>query len=73
MSEMERVKEYLAGFGLVSVGISTVEEWQFLNDDGFWVKANPNCPEESARNNAKYYGTNKVRSREVTYTDWKES
>lgn len=72
MSEMERAKEYLAGFGLVSAEIRTVEEWEFLNDDDFWVKANPNNPEESARNNAAYFGTRRVRSREVTYTEWVE-
>jgi len=70
---MESAKDYLASFGIQSEEITTIEEWQFLNDDGFWRDANPNYPEESARNNASYYGTNKVRSREVTYTEWKES
>jgi hypothetical protein len=69
---MERAKEYLAGFGLSSVEVTTVEEWEFLNRHGGWVKANPNNPEESARNNAKYFGTYRVRSREVTYTEWIE-
>jgi hypothetical protein len=73
MSEMERAKEYLAGFGPVSVGITTVEEWQFLNAHGIWVNANPNDPENSARANAEYFKTNRVRSREVTYTEWQES
>lgn len=71
--EMERAKEYLAGFGLVSVEIRTVQEWEFLNAHNLWVKANPNNPEESARNNAAYFETNRVRSREVTYTEWVES
>jgi len=73
MSEMERAKEYLAGFGLVSVEIRTVEEWEFLNAHGIWVAANPNDPETSARNNAAYFKTDRVRSREVTYTEWVES
>lgn len=72
MSEMERAKEYLAGFGLVSVEIRTVYEWEFLNAHGCWVEANPNDPENSARNNAAYFKTNRVRSREVTYTEWVE-
>ena len=71
-AEMERAKEYLAGFGLVSVEIRTVEEWEFLNAHGGWVKANPNDPENSARDNAAYFKTYRVRSREVTYTEWVE-
>lgn len=51
----------------------TVREWEFLNAQNFWVKANPNNPEESARNNAAYFKTYKVRTREVTYTEWVES
>lgn len=71
-TEMERAKEYLAGFGLVSVGITTVHEWQFLNDQDCWIDGNRNFSEVSARDNAKYYKTNRVRSREVIYTEWEE-
>ena len=51
----------------------TVEEWQFLNGHGGWVDGNRNFPEASARDNAAYFKTYKVRSRKVTYTDWQES
>jgi len=73
MSETERVEKYLAGFGIKAQHITTVHEWEFLNDHGGWVKANPNDPEQSARYNAAYFETYKVRSREVTYTEWVES
>jgi len=53
--------------------VTTVTEWQFLNSDGSWIKGNQNFPEVSARDNAKYYKTKRVRSREVTYTEWEES
>jgi hypothetical protein len=52
---------------------TTVIEWQFLNDQGGWIDGNRNFPEVSARDNAAYYKTNRVRSREVIYTEWQES
>jgi len=73
MNEMQRAKDYLAGFGIASQEVTTVTEWEFLNAHDCWVKANPNDPENSARNNAAYFKTNRVRSREVTYTEWLES
>ena len=71
-TEMERATEYLAGFGLTARPVETVMEWQFLNGQGFWVDGNRNFPEVSARDNAAYYKTNRVRSREVTITAWAE-
>jgi hypothetical protein len=72
-TEVERATEYLASFGITATSIATVTEWQFLNADGSWIDGNRNFPEVSARDNAKYYKTNRVRSREVTYTEWEES
>lgn len=72
-SEMDRAKEYLAGFGLTATEVTTVNEWEFMNMHGGWTKANPNDPENSARANAAFFRTNRVRSREVTYTEWVES
>ena len=71
-TETERVTEYLAGFGLGATQVETVIEWQFMNGQGFWIDGNRNFPEVSARDNAAYFKTNRVRSREVTRTPWAE-